>query len=825
MRRQMALCIAILMLGLLTAAVLAESDFRERVPLRLDAGAPISGRVPVQVGLPFAKGALTDPASLGLIDAGGVAHPLQTQVFSRWPDGSVKWTVLNFSANLRDGRGEVALPFGKGVGAAVSPLRVEESAEAIIVTTGPLRFRVSKKRFTVVDTAWYNADGDPEQFDADEAVLRDGEAAAIVVDETGKVFSTAQCPAAEYTAVVERAGPEHVVILCDGWHVAEDGSKFLRARVRLHADAGEPVIRIVYTAIAAEPPGSKRFACLSYEVPPRPYWFYHYELSKTAWDYIADWNLAIPLAEPARRALLGGVGEVQPPADLTQWSEFTYRARSKGKEIATGERAPGWADLAGERIGVTAAVRDFWQNYCKRLALDAHAIRVGLWPGDASPLEIAVGAAKTHEIVLRFHGAGESASEVEEGARRSLVQVIATAPPAYYAATGALGDFGPADPVRFPATEAALAQQTSAPLSQGLSGGIISYGDYGGANNEEDYTSANIVQYLRTGDPQILRDLAPIVRHYCDIDVRHWNTNKRIEGSALIHGHMTWSANVCHNYFDASLGYGLLTGDERIMEVVRKAGYAVIGGMETGEEKHGVRGRAGHDAVVHGELCSRDAGRMMILLSDLWGATGNPDYLEGVEREADFVRRVQNPDGAWFTFSPAWIDEKLGFARTPDPLNENVFNDTGPGINYVTLRGLMLYLQNTQALAGHEDQRRAIGEMFLRGVDGAINIGMNFDRSLFLYGNWGGNDLRFAQTRGHMWYNIRYGENTGTSAAMLPMLTFAAQLSGNEQYRRIADRVYAELLKRHAVSGPQYLAPYLADLAARNGSEPKEQAP
>jgi hypothetical protein len=72
-----------------------------------------------------------------------------------------------------------------------------------------------------------------------------------------------------------------------------------------------------------------------------------------------------------------------------------------------------------------------------------------------------------------------------------------------------------------------------------------------------------------------------------------------------------------------------------------------------------------------------------------------------------------------------------------------------------------------------------------------------------------------------MWYHIRYGENTGTSAAMLPVLVFAAQLSGNDEYRRIADRVFAELVKRQAVSGPAYVAPYLADLAARSGVEPK----
>ena len=114
-----------------------------------------------------------------------------------------------------------------------------------------------------------------------------------------------------------------------------------------------------------------------------------------------------------------------------------------------------------------------------------------------------------------------------------------------------------------------------------------------------------------------------------------------------------------------------------------------------------------------------------------------------------------------------------------------------------------------------------VTDVFRRGVDGAINTGMNLDRSLFLYGNWGGNDVRFSQTRGHMWYHIRYGESPDTSASMLPILTFAARLSGNDEYRRIADRVYAELVKRRTFGGPAYVAPYLADFIARNGVEPQ----
>jgi predicted ATPase with chaperone activity len=50
-----------------------------------------------------------------------------------------------------------------------------------------------------------------------------------------------------------------------------------------------------------------------------------------------------------------------------------------------------------------------------------------------------------------------------------------------------------------------------------------------------------------------------------------------------------------------------------------------------------------------------------------------------------------------------------------------------------------------QAMPGREAQRRAAAETFLRGVDGAIVTGMNFERSLFLYGPPGNGKTSIAQ--------------------------------------------------------------------------------
>ena len=51
---------------------------------------------PVTGGMPLAQGAVTDAATLELRDDRGASVPSQAQATSRWPDGSVRWVLLDF---------------------------------------------------------------------------------------------------------------------------------------------------------------------------------------------------------------------------------------------------------------------------------------------------------------------------------------------------------------------------------------------------------------------------------------------------------------------------------------------------------------------------------------------------------------------------------------------------------------------------------------------------------------------------------------------------------------------------------------------------------
>src|SRR5437867_11368145 len=58
---------------------------------------PIAAREqPVTRGVPFPRGVLIDPAAVVLFDSAGREVFVQTQALSRWPDGSVRWLLLDF---------------------------------------------------------------------------------------------------------------------------------------------------------------------------------------------------------------------------------------------------------------------------------------------------------------------------------------------------------------------------------------------------------------------------------------------------------------------------------------------------------------------------------------------------------------------------------------------------------------------------------------------------------------------------------------------------------------------------------------------------------
>ena len=108
----------------------------ERITLRLEEPTGVRReRWPVSRGIPFPPGALDTCDHLRLLDENDRELPLQVKGLSKWADGSVRWALLLFQADLEPQR-EVRynLQYGPDVERTAVPAGCDcarEAAEAL----------------------------------------------------------------------------------------------------------------------------------------------------------------------------------------------------------------------------------------------------------------------------------------------------------------------------------------------------------------------------------------------------------------------------------------------------------------------------------------------------------------------------------------------------------------------------------------------------------------------------------------------------------------------------------------------------------------------
>ncbi|MHC4714291.1 MAG: RIFT barrel domain-containing protein [Planctomycetota bacterium] len=128
-------------LAVVTPLILAALSQGVPAPLLVEnSGEEEAVRAPVSAGVPFGKGALRDATALSLAAADGKAAPLQAQCLSKWPDGSVRWVLLDFAVDVPAG-GQAQ--YGLGVSGEnplpANPVEVSEAAFSKAPTARPRR--------------------------------------------------------------------------------------------------------------------------------------------------------------------------------------------------------------------------------------------------------------------------------------------------------------------------------------------------------------------------------------------------------------------------------------------------------------------------------------------------------------------------------------------------------------------------------------------------------------------------------------------------------------------------------------------------------------
>ena len=500
--------IALLVTLLATVAGAAEGPLSVPLDVREVAGVARQA-FPASASVPLPRGRVRDPHTLWLAAPNGRPAPVQYQTLERWPDGSVRWLLLDFLADVpAGGHATYALKGGKAPAPPKTPtVQLHERDGRRVLDAGALRLTLP-------------ADGTAGLGDlaAGAHALAPIALPALVVDGL-----PAGAPEPGPTSV-ETEGPVRTEVLLTGRY-----PQGIAYEARVAAFAGQPYVRLRLTITHLADRSYAPLRTLAFGVPG------HFT-----------------------RAALGIDGTARPLPSLDQPHELHHADAAPA--VLDGQRAgrhaDGWAAASGDGATVLLAVSDFWEQYPKAIRLESGRLLVDLFAGGDGPVQFGTGAAKTHELWIALLPTTTSARDAALAA--ALAAPLDALPPASWTvASGALPQAVAPDS---PAAQDFLARLSTAyghyreratterwddgppvPCSQrtaehprvGLYG-ALNWGDWqfpgyrdhnrgcdGWGNLEYDLPQVLGLAYAATGSRPFLDGFLASARHYRDVDIIH----------------------------------------------------------------------------------------------------------------------------------------------------------------------------------------------------------------------------------------------------------------------------------------------------------------
>ena len=519
---------------------------------------------PVSVGVPMPRNLLMETDRLYVVDPAGQPTPAQFSPLMKWypteryPDAAgIRWVLVDFQADVpANGKATYRLR-KRGPGEArqqlqpAQPVEIEKTDEAIHVKTGTFRFSVNRNTFRLFDRVELDGrvivdagedDGmciegmDGERYYASrdlrepptltgddyrnlDAYLRHiphnpPEKLRVTVEESGPVRSvimidgvmTAQQPGEQFQFVLYDAGGDEVGPLT--FDTREENLGF---RIRIHAYAGKPFVRVFHTLInlrgkSNTPTDMNRYRSAAYiadsittpgtflvealelgttlKLDGRPTVLFGgdtvhrtaseagpwelYQDSSAGWVWQAgEDNIYCPILK-ANMEWHGRNGQLEKP--YHEYGDIHYKILTgqdgssfmgykvyDGEEQHQGNRAAGWMDVSDGTVGMTTAVRWFWKMFPKSLAVDESGVfTVGILPtrwGRGHFLDGKIH--RTHELLYRFRGP-EPAEATEAAARAFEEPLVAHCGFDWYLASDACGLMARPDRENWPLYEQQL---------------------------------------------------------------------------------------------------------------------------------------------------------------------------------------------------------------------------------------------------------------------------------------------------------------------------------------------------------------------------------
>lgn len=639
-------------------------------------------REPITCGIPWPRGVLVDVADLRLRDGNGRMAALQARILNRWPDGSVRWLLLDWQATVL-GYTRYNLSIGGPDIQSDDPrVSVEQLPNGIHIDTGAAQFHVGGVRFPFDGVRIAGA----EVVDAARTVFR-------AEDEKGQRYQ----PRID-SVTMEEPGPVRVVVCLRGVLAAQGKEPLTDFVARLHFFAGAATVRFV---VALTNPRKADH--------PNGLW----DLGNGGSIYLRDAALTVALATSFDEAVASASTEIGRPLERLalpveiyqdssggeNWQSTNhfnrqhkvpntfrgYRLRA-GKTERSGLRACPVLQLRRGSNTIGAAMTNFWQNFPKALEATEDTLTLRPFPRQYADLhELQGGEQKTHCFCVAF--APDAVSDVPLDWCR--VPMLAHAAPDWYCASGALPYLTPRaedpHPDYLRLVDAAIEGTDTFERKREVIDeyGWRHFGDVYGDheavfhkgpaplvshyNNQYDAVAGFVHQFLRSGDERWWRAMDELASHIIDVDTYHtdrdkaaynrglfWHTYHYVDADTA--GHRTYPKAYAsqvggggpaneQNYAQGLTLHHFLTGDPASRETALGFGEWVLA-MDDGRLSPfrwlagGPTGLASKSRTESYHGPGRGSANSLGVLLDCFQLSGERRFLDKAE---ELIRRVIHP--------------------------------------------------------------------------------------------------------------------------------------------------------------------------------------
>ena len=627
---------------------------------------------PVTSGLPFAPGELRDATRIRVLDSDGRPLPACASGLATWPDGSLRWALLDLQTDI-DAQSRLDLLVdteGDGTTPDTS-LRAHVRDEAIDVLTGDLAVRIARCGPRLVRSA---------SRGRREYLRPTDDGADLLAWEEGM---GAPFDGVVEGAQVEESNPLRLVIRAHGSFRRGD-ERLLGWIARLTFFAGHCNFRMQFT-------------------------FVHDETTR------ADlhlrrllFHMPLALAPTGRRAHFGSFEtgwQLTPPVpadsgtvEMIQWNlerhTLIWGTGADRQRLDRRTNALGWLHVGDADGAVTLKLRRPWQSYPKSWTYDGDRLGLELFPDLSGfrgpdiepgrrwteidytggvthdrPLRVPQGMARTHEIFLRFGDPVDDSHDIDAFALAAEMPLLLQLPSSRWGDTGVFGPLAAFSDERWP-LELKLRRFCRVPNGRG----ILNDGDEVRLERLADgrtvtRTTENLAyelprsllrQYLRSGDQRLFWEGEAAVRHLMDVDTVHLST----EHPEWVGGpYFEWSQNhhysdtdeteltgprTSHTWLGSLLDYHFLTGCPRAREVAEMcADYCRRAAPYAWKERL-TRDVAAHALEQHQwPFSTRVVGWALTGMGTFYDAFPEDRFLPAMESLVDLLEVWQDDDGRW----------------------------------------------------------------------------------------------------------------------------------------------------------------------------------